>query len=698
MEEIAQRGTLTSAPPLPGCVFAVAADPRVGDQFVSDALLPQIQTRSVISPPPREPRVKVRAAHRSVTFVQNTLFSGLGHLPPGLPYRGYVSDGSVDLASKLSPVQSISFLGMKLDSVGMSARLTDERVQSVLNCLNLFRHKTAVPLKLFQRLLGHMTAAAAVTLLGLLHMGPLQYWLYGRIPRWAWHHGTFRVGVTPECRRLFSPLMDPAFLLAGRNCFNCLELLAVLLVLRRFLRTVVQLIWSRFGEAQVDLFASLESSHCQLFYSLTEAPLGRDALAHSWPQSLLKYAFPPVSLLEQTLCKIREDEEQVLLVAPYWPTRTWFADLMLLAAAPPWKIPLRKDLRGRAQFGTRIPISGTSTQAYALKWGLFADWCSSRREDPQRWVGVVLFFLQEKLERRLSPSTLKVYVAAIPAYHDAVDGLSLGKHHLIIRFLRGARRLNPPCLHLIHFWDLSMVLLGLRRVPFEPLASVKLKYLSLKTALLIALNSIKRVGDLHAFSVSETCLEFGPADSHVTLRPRPGYVPKVPTNPFRDQVVNLQALPPEDADPALLCPVRALRTYMDHAWSFRCYKQLFVCFGGQQKGNVVSKQRLAHWVVDAITLVYQCQGKPCPLGVRAHSTRSVPCSYALAHSAFLADICRAVGWATPNTIAIFYNLRVEPVVRRVCEQVQKYGHCWMRLGFIALGRAAVVIARSPGRI
>ncbi len=31
---------------------------------------------------------------------------------------------------------------------------------------------------------------------------------------------------------------------------------------------------------------------------------------------------PPVSLLAQTLCKIREDEEQVLLVAPYWPTRT----------------------------------------------------------------------------------------------------------------------------------------------------------------------------------------------------------------------------------------------------------------------------------------------------------------------------------------------------------------------------------------
>ncbi len=54
-----------------------------------------------------------------------------------------------------------------------------------------------------------------------------------------------------------------------------------------------------------------------------------------------KYAFPPVSILAQTLCKIREDEEQVLLVAPYWPTRTWFPELMLLVTAPPWQIPLR---------------------------------------------------------------------------------------------------------------------------------------------------------------------------------------------------------------------------------------------------------------------------------------------------------------------------------------------------------------------
>ncbi|KAL0168633.1 hypothetical protein M9458_036855, partial [Cirrhinus mrigala] len=150
--------------------------------------------------------------------------------------------------SKLSPVQRISFLGVELDSVNMTARLTNERAQSVLNCLNSFRHKTAAPLKTFQRLLGHMAAAAAVTPLGLLHMRPLQ---------WAWHRGTLRIGVSPQCRRLFSPLehlvvyTDASSMGWGAVCngqaasgswtgprlqwhINCLELLAVLLALCRF--------------------------------------------------------------------------------------------------------------------------------------------------------------------------------------------------------------------------------------------------------------------------------------------------------------------------------------------------------------------------------------------------------------------------------------------------------------------------------
>ncbi len=86
-----------------------------------------------------------------------------------------------------------------------------------------------------------------------------------------------------------------------------------------------------------------------------------------------------------------------------------------------------------------------------------------------------------------------------------------------------------------------------------------------------------------------------------------------------------------------------------------------VCHGGRQKGNAVSKQRMAHWIVDAITLAYQAQGVPCPFRLRAHSTRSVASSWALARGASLTDICRSAGWATPSTFARFYSLRVEPV-------------------------------------
>ncbi len=116
---------------------------------------------------------------------------------------------------------------------------------------------------------------------------------------------------------------------------------------------------------------------------------------------------------------------------------------------------------------TIIQARAPSTrQTYILKrsqFVLFAIWCSSPREDPRRCtIGVVLSFLQERLERRLSPSTLKVYVAAIAAHHDAVDGRSLGKHDLIVRFLKGARRMNPYRSPLVPSLDLSIVLAGLQ--------------------------------------------------------------------------------------------------------------------------------------------------------------------------------------------------------------------------------------------
>ncbi len=103
-----------------------------------------------------------------------------------------------------------------LDLVNQTARLTQERAQSVLNCLNTFKNRTAAPLNQVSKAPWHMAAAAAVhTPLGLLHMRPLQHWLHGRVPRWAWQSGTLRVQVTPACRQTFTPWSDLSFLRAG---------------------------------------------------------------------------------------------------------------------------------------------------------------------------------------------------------------------------------------------------------------------------------------------------------------------------------------------------------------------------------------------------------------------------------------------------------------------------------------------------
>ncbi len=105
----------------------------------------------------------------------------------------------------------------------------------------------------------------------------------------------------------------------------------------------------RFYEAEVDLFASQETAQCPLYFSLTPpAPLGLDAMAHTWPRRGL-YAFPQSLCSREVLAKVRHQGSRLLLTAPRWPTRIWFSDLISLLDGSPWAIPVRRDLLSQAQ-------------------------------------------------------------------------------------------------------------------------------------------------------------------------------------------------------------------------------------------------------------------------------------------------------------------------------------------------------------
>ena len=104
----------------------------------------------------------------------------------------------------------------------------------------------------------------------------------------------------------------------------------------------------------IDLFATSDNHRCSIYFSPYRGPLlaGTDALLQSW-DGLLAYAFPPWSILPQVLAKLRVSYRT--LIAPYWPQRPWFVDLLQLLVAPPVTLSARPDLLFKPRSHQRYP-------------------------------------------------------------------------------------------------------------------------------------------------------------------------------------------------------------------------------------------------------------------------------------------------------------------------------------------------------
>ncbi len=337
---------------------------------------------------------------------------------------------------------------------------------------------------------------------------------------------------------------------------------------------VVKQIWRVFGQAQVDLFATRQTSHCPLWYSLTHpAPLGLDAMVQTWPRLRLYalYRSAPGSSRESAPGRGPAVASSPVLAGPsmvlgpdFSPRRLPMGDSSQERSpltsgghdlSPP---PGVMEAVGVAPEGARLIASGLSTEVvetilqsrapstrklYGLKWRLFTSWCGDHQLDPVNCpIGTVLEFLQARFSAGLSHSTLRVYVAAIASYHAPMGGQSVGKDPLILRFLRGVLRLRPRVRSRVPPWDLAVVLEALCKPPFEPIEQVSERLLTLKTVLLLAISSLKRVGDLQALSVAS--IDFTPGLAKVFLYPRVGYVPKVPSSVPRPVVLQAFCPPP----------------------------------------------------------------------------------------------------------------------------------------------------------
>ena len=102
-----------------------------------------------------------------------------------------------------------------------------------------------------------------------------------------------------------------------------------------------RLLCQQFHRPLIDLFATAHNHQLPVYVSPLPDPLAWevDALSMSW-EGLDAYAFPPPVLMARVVTKIDSTSNlTLLLVAPYWPARTWFPALKRLAQPNPTPLP-----------------------------------------------------------------------------------------------------------------------------------------------------------------------------------------------------------------------------------------------------------------------------------------------------------------------------------------------------------------------
>ena len=105
-----------------------------------------------------------------------------------------------------------------------------------------------------------------------------------------------------------------------------------------------QQILHNYPDLKVDLFASRLNYQLDIYASWEPDPLCTyvDAFTIDWGK-LNFYAFPPFSLVQRCIKKIQIDQATGILVAPLWPTQTWFTPLLQLLHSPPWVLNQHPD-------------------------------------------------------------------------------------------------------------------------------------------------------------------------------------------------------------------------------------------------------------------------------------------------------------------------------------------------------------------
>ena len=330
------------------------------------------------------------------------------------------------------------------------------------------------------------------------------------------------------------------------------------------------------------------------------------------------------------------------LIAPLWPEKEWFADLLLLLTQPPLALPcwdklLRQPHCSLYHQGVHAlnlhawRLSSDTTESRAFQEGLLESCQGSCRSPPLDCTSrdgrssvvvapvnatvpvVVDFLIHLRQDKGLSVSAVKGYCSALNSVL-ALKGLDLAASREITTLLRSFARSVDPVELRPPVWDVSLVLQSLTGAPYEPLRTCEERFLAQKTLFLLALASAKRIGELHALSyrVSHTRNWGEVSFSFVT-----GFVAKSqdPSSLApRFEGFSVPALPNarNNRNGRLLCPVRAVKVYLDCTAPHRLRCERFFVTAGRSKKEI-AKTTVSFWLRKTISRAYELSGTALPV-------------------------------------------------------------------------------------
>ena len=289
----------------------------------------------------------------------------------------------------------------------------------------------------------------------------------------------------------------------------------------------------------------------------------------------------------------------------------------------------------------------STNNLYDYRWKSWVDWCIGRKMDPfNPSVNMFGEFLISLHDKNFSPATVKGYRSAISTTLKQISSIDFSSQSVLSDVVRSFELERPRTRPHFPKWDLAVVLSALNSSPFEPLDSCGFKELTFKTVFLTALASGRRRSEIHALSCSD--VQF--SDQSVSLSTFPGFLAKNQLPSVLSSPISLPSLSGQDS---LLCPVRALKIYLERVLSRRKGRKRLFISHLDSYDKEISCDTISRWIVQTIKLAYGTR-KLNQVSVNAHEVRALASSWAWSNKVPLDDIVKAGFWSSENSFIKFY--------------------------------------------